>query len=44
MSNNYDKPLFLEQANNGLAERGSDQSLPAYGLPDDDKPKGGGIL
>ena len=44
MSNNYDKPLFLEQANNGLAERESDQSLPAYGLPDDDKPKGGGIL
>lgn len=44
MSNNYDKPLFLEQANNGLAERGSDQSFPAYGLPDDDKPKGGGIL
>lgn len=44
MSNNYDKPLFLEQANNGLAEIGSDQSLPAYGLPDDDKPKGGGIL
>ena len=44
MSNNYDKPLFLEQANNGLAERGSYQSLPAYGLPDDDKPKGGGIL
>ncbi|WP_315043527.1 hypothetical protein [Capnocytophaga sputigena] len=44
MSNNYDKPLFLEQANNSLAERGSDHSLPAYGIPEDDKPRGGGIL
>lgn len=44
MSNNYDKPLFLEQANNSLAEIGSEQSLPAYGLPEEDKPRGGGIL
>ena len=44
MSNNYDKPLFLEQANNSLAERGSDHSLPAYGIPEDDKPRGGGVL
>ena len=44
MSNNYDKPLFLEQANNSLGERGSDHSLPAYGIPEDDKPRGGGVL
>ena len=44
MSNNYDKPLFLEQANNSLAERGSDHSLPAYGIPEYDKPRGGGVL
>ena len=44
MSNNYDKPLFLEQANNSLTERGSDHSLPAYGIPEDDKPRGGGVL
>ena len=44
MSNSYDKPLFLEQANNSLTERGSDHSLPAYGIPEDDKPRGGGVL